>query len=37
MNVIVRLAGFAFAIGLSCAVGISPASAAVILFGTELD
>ena len=36
MNLIVRLAGFAFAIGLSCTVGISPASAAVILFGTEL-
>lgn len=36
MNFIVRLARFAFAIGLSCAVGISPANAAVILFGTEL-
>ena len=36
MNLIVRLAGCAVAIGLNCAVGISPASAAVILFGTEL-
>jgi hypothetical protein len=36
MNLIVKFARFAVAIGLSCAVGISPASAAVILFGTDL-
>ena len=36
MNLIVRLAGCAVAIGLNCAVGISPANAAVVLFGTEL-
>jgi hypothetical protein len=36
MNLIVKLAKFTVAIGLSCAVGISPAGAAVILFGTDL-
>jgi CHRD domain/PEP-CTERM motif len=36
MNLIAKLAKFTVAIGLSCAVGISPANAAVILFGTDL-
>ena len=36
MNLIARVARLTAAIGLSCAVGISPASAAVILFGTDL-
>ena len=36
MNLIAKLTKFSVAIGLSWAVGISPASAAVILFGTDL-
>ena len=36
MNLIVKFARFAVAIGLSCAVGISPANAALILFATDL-